>query len=420
MLRHEALFALAGLVFACSGIPSGQGSTTQVGGSAASGTGGAAATGGTSSGGSKPSGSAGGTKSTGGAAATGGSAGGSGLPTACPASDVGNTPTGTDTITSGTVTSYSYTNVTGPGKYAKVVQGWSKAFNNCAGDSNGTLCSSVYKQEYSSSGALAPFNEDQGMVFSGQTDLYQIGVYYPSNGAWQRVAYWDRCVTQGLTFTGNRSWYECNGFVQSYIGNYDATLGDYPQSSTPVQFNGQVVAKEVNVLSSTPCAGTTQGTDCGWSSGKNNQMGFTGDAAGSKIFAAKFRMPISANSPSYWILPGQVLGSSQYGCNCRGMGCDATYKGGCGELDVVELVGGDPNNLVQSTSIYSFQACYGGVGKWSRPVNESAIFLVIFHAPTQQIAIRRLAATDFDFSGTVSDAQVNTWLAMPGGSKSMK
>jgi len=419
MLRHEALFALAGLVFACSGIPSGQGSTTQVGGSAASGTGGAAATGGTSSGGSKPSGSAGGTKSTGGAAATGGSAGGSGLPTACPASDVGNTPTGTDTITSGTVTSYSYTNVTGPGKYAKVVQGWSKAFNNCAGDSNGTLCSSVYKQEYSSSGALAPFNEDQGMVFSGQTDLYQIGVYYPSNGAWQRVAYWDRCVTQGLTFTGNRSWYECNGFVQSYIGNYDATLGDYPQSSTPVQFNGQVVAKEVNVLSSTPCAGTTQGTDCGWSSGKNNQMGFTGDAAGSKIFAAKFRMPISANSPSYWILPGQVLRSSQYGCNCRGMGCDATYKGGCGELDVVELVGGDPNNLVQSTSIYSFQACYGGVGKWSRPVNETAIFLVIFHAPTQQIAIRRLAATDFDFTGTVSDAQVNTWLAMPGGSKAM-
>ena len=79
-------------------------------------------------------------------------------------------------------------------------------------------------------------------------------------------------------------------------------------------------------------------------------------------------MPISANTPSYWILPGQVLRSSQYGCNCRGMGCDGTYKGGCGELDVVELVGGDPNNLVQSTSIYSFQACYGGVGKWSRPV----------------------------------------------------
>ena len=28
-----------------------------------------------------------------------------------------------------------------------------------------------------------------------------------------------RCVTQGLTFTGNRSWYECAGLVQSYIGN---------------------------------------------------------------------------------------------------------------------------------------------------------------------------------------------------------
>lgn len=349
-----------------------------------------------------------------------GLAGGSGLVASCPASDIGNTPTGTDTIASGTVNSYSYTNLTGPGKYAKVVQGWSKAYNNCTGDSNGTLCSTDYKQQYTTQGALAPFNEDQAMVFSGQTDLYQIGVYYPSNGTWQRVAYWDRCVTQGLIFTGNRSWYECGGFVQSYIDNYDATLGDYPQSSTPVQFNGQVVAKEINVFSSTACTGTAQGTDCGWSSGKNNQMGFTGDAAGSKIFVTKFRMPISANCPSYWILPGQVLRSSQYGCNCRGMGCDATYKGGCGELDVVELVGGDPNNRVQSTSIYSFQACYGGVGKWSRPVNETAIFLVIFHAPTQQIAIRRLAATDFDFAGTVSDGQVNAWLAMPGGSKAMQ
>jgi hypothetical protein len=402
-----------------TGATSGAGGTTGTGGiGGQGGTGGTTGTGGT--GGTTGTGGTGGTTGTGGMTGTGGFAGSAGAPAACPASEAGNTPTGTDTVVAGTVNSYTYTNVTGPGQYAKIVQGWSKAFNNCQGDSGGTLCNTVYKEAYQSNGALAPFNEDQSMIFSGQTELFQIGVYYPSGGTWQRVAYWDRCVTQGLAFTGNRSWYECGGFVQSYIGAYDSAAGSYPSSAAPVQFSGTVMpGTEVDVFSSTLCTGITKGTDCGWSSGKNNLRGFTGDAAGSKIFATKFRMPITAKAPSYWILPSQVLRTSQYGCNCRGMGCDATYKGGCGELDVVELVGSDMANLEQSTSIYSFQACYGGVGRWSRPVNETALFLVIFHAPTKQIAIRRLTATGFDFAGSVTDAQVNAWLAMPGGSKAM-
>ena len=80
--------------------------------------------------------------------------------------------------------------------------------------------------------------------------------------------------------------------------------------------------------------------------------GFSGDAAGSKIFVTKMRMPLSTSTPAYWILPGQVIRSSQYGCNCRQEGCPAPYKGGCGELDVVEVTGGVATTLVASTSIY--------------------------------------------------------------------
>jgi len=203
--------------------------------------------------------------------------------------------------------------------------------------------------------------------------------------------------------------------VQSYV-NADGTK----ESAAPVQFGGSIPAgTEINITSDVPCAGTTAGTDCGWSSGLALK-GFSGDAAGSKIFVTKFRMPISTSTPAYWILPGQVLRSSQYGCNCREQGCDATYKGGCGELDVVEVTGGVATTLVASTSIYSYQNCFGGVGQWDRPVNETAVFVVIFDAPSKQIGIRRLGATEFDFGGAIPAATVDAWLANPGKTRAMQ
>jgi hypothetical protein len=295
------------------------------------------------------------------------------------------------------------------GAYDKVVDGWSKA-TGCVKDTNGTLCNTQYRMPVQVSGPLTPFDEDLSMVFGGPIELYQIGVYAPSGGGWQRAAYWDRCTTSGLAFVGNKSWYECGGFVQSYV-SADGTK----QSATPVQFGGSIPAgTEVNVMSEVLCAGT----NCGWSSGLALK-GFSGDATGSKIFVTKFRMPISTSTPAYWILPGQVLRSSQYGCNCREQGCDATYKGGCGELDVVEVTGGVPTTLVASTSIYSYQGCFGGVGQWDRPVNVTAIFVVIFDAASKQIGIRRLGATDFDFAGTIADGTVAAWLAKPDKSRAM-
>jgi hypothetical protein len=53
-------------------------------------------------------------------------------------------------------------------------------------------------------------------------------------------------------------------------------------------------------------------------------------------------------------------------------------------------------------------------------VNVTSTFLVIFDAATQQIAIRRLGATDFDFAGTVSASTVARWLAMPGGTQALQ
>ena len=166
-------------------------------------------------------------------------------------------------------------------------------------------------------------------------------------------------------------------------------------------------------------SGSAAGSDCGWSSGLPLH-GFKGDAAGNKMFAAKFRMPLGTKTPAYWILPSQVIRSSQYGCNCRGAGSDPVYKGGCGELDVAEVLGGITSSLEATSTLYSFQGITGGGSvAFNRPVNEAAVFLVIFDAVARQIAIRRLGATAFDFPATVSSEKVTGLLADSGTARAL-
>ena len=261
-----------------------------------------------------------------------------------------------------------------------------------------------------------PFDEEMTIVLSGPIDLYQLAAYAPSGGgAYGRVGYWDRCTTEGLAFVGNKAWYQCNGYVQSYV-NADGSA----KSDTPVQFGGHLdPGVGVNVMAATACAGTTDGTDCGFSRGLALH-GFKGDAAGSKIFAVKMRMPIGNVTPAYWILPAQVVRSSQYGCNCRGQG----PMGGCGELDVAEVLGGNtptPDHPMQATTtIYSFQGVSGGGGSYFlRPAKTTATFIVVFDAASRSIALRRLGATDFDFGRDVPAATVAGWLANAGEIRKM-
>jgi hypothetical protein len=392
------------------GGTSGQGGATGQGGT--TGPGGATGQGGSSGGaggGGPGAGGAGGT----GAGGTGGASGSAGTPAACPASDEGNVSHGPDVFVPNTgkqeVSSLTYTNVGASGAYAEVVTGWSRE-TGCVGDSDGNLCRTVYRQPKQVSGPLAPFNEDMSMVYAGPIELYQIAVYAPAQGEWQRTAYWDRCVTEGLVFAGNKHWYECAGFVESYV-----TPDGTRESDVPVQFSGKLAAgTEVNVMSDTFCSDSTAQSGCGWSSGLHLR-GFKGDATGSKIFATKLRMPIADTTPAYWILPAQVIRSSQYGCNCRGAGSDPVYRGGCGEIDIAEVLGGVTTSLEATTTLYSFQDITGGGSvAFNRPVNEAAVFLVIFDAQSRQIGIRRLRATEFSFAGSLSNQDVTALLANSG------
>jgi hypothetical protein len=415
----------AGLVMCGSQPSKGGASTAEDGGSSGSGSGGNGSSGvTTTSSGNASSGVASGSTSSGtssgaststssGAGTDSGSTGSSGvaipsdagLPADCPASDVGNTalPPGMDTPdpTGVAVNAISYTNVGETGSYDQVVSG---PIPSACGDA----CT---KATLAQSGPLAPFTEEMTLVFSGPLSIYQVAVYNPAGGgSYERAAYWDRCTTEGLAWVGNKQWYTCNGYVQSYVTD-DGTAS----SPTPVQFAGDLAAGVgVNIMSDVLCTGTTAGSDCGFSMGLALH-GFAGDSAGNKIFVAKFRMPIGDVTPAYWLLPAQVVRTGQYGCNCRGEG----GQGGCGEIDVAEVLGGataTPAHPEQATTtIYSFQGVTnGGNSYFQRPVYVTATFVVIFDAATSTIAERRLGATDFNFDGTIPAATVQGWLANMG------
>lgn len=337
----------------------------------------------------------------------------------CGASEQASAPLGKDSFVANTgktaVTAITYTNVGAAGAYAQVVSGWSKA-TGCQGDPDGNLCKTVYRKEKRVDAALAPFDEEMMLVFAGPTELYQLAVYAPREDSWLRSAYWDRCASDGLVFAGNKHWHECAGFVESYV-----SADGSKESPTPVQFSGSIAAgTEVHVMSSALCSGSAASSDCGYSSGLPLH-GFRGDARGSKLFAVKLRMPLGEKTPAYWILPAQVVRSAQYGCNCRGAGSDPIYKGGCGELDVAEILGGVTSSLEATSTLYSFQDITGGGSvTFARPVLESVTFLVIFDAAGRQIGIRRLAAEAFDFSAQLSAERVRELLADQGAQRALR
>ncbi len=187
---------------------------------------------------------------------TTGTDGASGSPADCPASDVGNTPLGQDTPdpTGTAVDAITYTSVGAAGSYDQVVT--STVAPTCVAN----VCDKTAKAV---SGPLVPFDDEMTMVLSGPMELYQVAEYEPAAGGYQRVAYWDRCTTEGLAFVGNKAWYACNGFVQSYVSN-DGTK----ESDTPVQFGGHLdPGIGVNIMSDVLCTGTTAGSDCGFSRG---------------------------------------------------------------------------------------------------------------------------------------------------------
>ncbi|KAJ9118159.1 hypothetical protein QFC22_004063 [Naganishia vaughanmartiniae] len=247
-------------------------------------------------------------------------------------------------IAGGRMTAIKYTNVGGSGSYQRVT-------NMIPG--KGITCVSpndfCVKSPVSVSGSLAPFDADLTLVFSGPLTIYNISVYQPANDSpsadWTKVSRFkaEKANPKNLVFMNNLGgtksgvWDACGGASQSYASG--DLVGSVSTANEEV-FNGFVPrGLDVNIMtsaecSSSKCPGFYRGTsNVGWS--------------GSKLFVLEFDMPGGNDNPdkppAIWALNGEVVRSTQYGCNCRGMGGE-NGAGGCGELDILENIKGAPNN----------------------------------------------------------------------------
>ncbi len=331
-------------------------------------------------------------------------------------SEDGNTPLGTDTPPAPShwkvTDAITFLNVGATGSYDRVVDMAPGTWPPPCSDANACV-----KASKSVSGRVVPFDEEMTMVFSGPIELYDIAIYAPDVGGYARVSYWNGCSSDNLVFMNNLGggsvsgvWTVCGGNSQSY-----ASADGKEAAQSPTPFAGSLAdGIGVNVMSASLCQGTGDGSECGFYRDVGLH-GFKGSADGSKIFAVKMRMPVGMVTPAYWILPAQVVRTAQYGCNCRGMG----GAGGCGELDVAEVLSSD-DPMAATSTIYSFKSVRNGNGStFQRPALASATFVVIFDGVVGSISLRRLDASAFDFGPAIAASVVAAWQANQGVASQM-
>ncbi|KAG7397955.1 hypothetical protein PHYBOEH_011884 [Phytophthora boehmeriae] len=285
-----------------------------------------------------------------------------------------------------------------------------------------TEMSSCTTEDVSLTDPVGPFSEEVTMVFRGPMNIYNIGVFTGSSGSdWTKVSSYDSDAgTQdNMVFMNNMNidYTGADSSPQGYSTSdgtatatesttFGGTLAD--ASDTSKVGGGPCVTTgcEVNIMTATNCA------DEDGCIGYYDDMGFHGWDGGMKMFVTKVMMPTgsTANLPAIWMLNAQVVRASQYGCNCRGEGAE----GGCGELDVAEVIETNTAQDKVSTHYYFYDGSVspGGDNYASRPTDSAVTYVTIIdNSSTGTIKIIELGGDDFDFSvDSISADTVSTWL----------
>ncbi|KAG2530083.1 hypothetical protein JM18_002506 [Phytophthora kernoviae] len=233
---------------------------------------------------------------------------------------------------------------------------------------------------------VGPMSEEVTIVFRGPMDIYNIAVFAGSSGRdWTKVSAYDSAAgTQdNMIFMNNRNidYSGANSSPQGYSTSdgagtatestiFGGTLAD---ASNPSAIGGGPCVStgcEINILTATNCA---EGGGC---IGYYDDLGFHGWGGGMKMFVTKVMMPTGStvDMPAIWMLNAQVVRANQYGCNCRGMGA----KGGCGELDVAEVIGNAHDKISTHYYFYDGSVSPGHDNYAERPTDSAVTYVTIF------------------------------------------
>jgi hypothetical protein len=290
---------------------------------------------------------------------------------------------------------------------------------------NAETCS---RQTVSVNSPVGPMSEEATMVFRGPMNIYNIAVFDGSQGGdWKRVSSYSSSngQAQDLVFMNNKN-IDYSGGKKSPQGfatsdgakKADSSMvfaGKLAEASDPSQIGGGPgiqTGVEVNIMREAKCS------DDKTCKGYYDSNGHHGWGGGKKMFVSKVMMPTGSkpNQPAVWMLNAQIVRSSQYQCNCRGMG----GVGGCGELDVAEVIETNAARDRVSTHYYFLDgSIHSGRDNFAaRPTNAATTYLTIIDDDGEgTIQILEIGENDFDFSASaVTEAQIKTWLGASASS----
>ncbi|TMW55000.1 hypothetical protein Poli38472_014771 [Pythium oligandrum] len=296
-----------------------------------------------------------------------------------------------------------------PGRYERVT-----ALMDCA------------KTPVSVSSPVGPLSEEVSMIFRGPMDIFNIAVYQPTvvSTDWTLVSSYTQTTkaTKNLVFLNNMN-IDYDGGVkhgpQGYASEngakgataptaFNGTLDEATDPSNIYGGKGVATGAEVNIMTGGKCNGA-----CAGFHGDNDYHGWGG---GKKIFVTKVQMPRRGpqkpDQPAIWMLNAQVMHSNQYKCNCRGMGA----PGGCGELDIAEVIETNPLRDHVSTHYYFYDGTINAPkgDNWAyRPFDKPKVYVTIFDDSGEGL-IKIVEVEDFDFAQeTISPELYAEWINAP-------
>jgi hypothetical protein len=227
-----------------------------------------------------------------------------------------------------------------------------------------------------------------------------------SGGAYARTASYRASTGEasGLVFLanyggqGSGAWSPKFGNTLSYV---DAT-GTHGASSPQVLSNVTIPSShEISIYSDREC----DGASCGyWQPGSVAYQGF---GPGDKVFLFEIAMPHEhgaggdqGDMPAIWTMNSKIARQQQYGgCSC--WSGDAPGKGGCGELDLLEVLA--PGDDKCKSTVHSINSG-GDSNYFVRPSDKPIKVAVVFDSATRAVSIKVVDdATVFGDSLTAED-----------------
>ncbi|KAG7383014.1 target of Sbf [Phytophthora boehmeriae] len=269
---------------------------------------------------------------------------------------------------------------------------------------------SCTKEPVTVNSPVGPMSEEVTLIFRGPCEIENIAVYSDEggNGTWSRVSSYSRQdqTTENLVFMNNKN-IDYSG--QNQHGPQGLATADGLEVATePTVFNGKLAeatdpskigggpgvstGAEINIMTAQKCNG-----DCQGFSGDNDYHGWGG---GKKAFVTEVVFPKGStpDQPAIWMLNAQVVHSNQYGCNCRGMG----PVGGCGELDIAEVIETNPSRDMVTTHYYFYDGSIlspGGDNFAPRSYDSTTVYLTLIDDSNDGL-IKIVELAKFDFTLT--------------------